>query len=110
MNNDSKGTGFDPAALDELLHNPIRLAIITALSQVDTGDFSWLKEITKTTDGNLATHLRKLEDAGYIIVTKTFLGRKPASFYAVTQQGRDRLARYMETLSAIVERYSAGNQ
>lgn len=51
---------FDYSRIDELLHNPIRLAVVTALSQVEEGNFKWLKQLTQTTDGNLATHLRKL--------------------------------------------------
>lgn len=105
MDNGSKHAGFDPSDMDELLHHPIRLAIITALSQVDTGDFNWLKEIARATDGNLASHLRKLEDAGYITVTKTFIGRKPSTIYALSEQGRVALMNYMQMLSVIVKQF-----
>jgi len=105
MQTDKRKVGFDPKAIDELLHHPTRLAITTALSQVETGDFTWLKEITKTTDGNLATHLRKLEEGGYLVVKKTFVGRKPASFYKLTIKGKTALMNYLKALSAIVKEF-----
>jgi len=93
---------IDPGQIDELLNNPIRLALVTALSQVEYGDFLWLKEVTKTTDGNLATHLRKLEDAGYVLVEKTFKGRKPASFYRLSNIGLMQFKNYIRLLSDFI--------
>lgn len=93
---------IDPDQIDELLHHPIRLAIVTALSQVECGNFQWLKEVSKTTDGNLSTHLRKLEDAGYVLVEKTFKGRKPASFYRLSDIGKEKFRIYIRLLSDFV--------
>lgn len=94
---------FDYSRIDELLHNPIRLAIVTALSQVEEGNFKWLKQLTQTTDGNLATHLRKLEDRGYISVQKTFVGRRPASFYRLTDKGHEAFLGYLDSLKIYLE-------
>lgn len=98
---------IDPGQIDELLHKPIRLALVTALSQVEYGDFQWLKEVAKTTDGNLATHLRKLEDAGYILVEKTFRGRKPASFYRLSDIGALKFKNYIRLLSDFIHALGA---
>jgi DNA-binding transcriptional ArsR family regulator len=100
---------IDPDQIDELLHNPIRLALVTALSQVEYGDFQWLKEVANTTDGNLATHLRKLEDAGYILVEKTFKGRKPASYYRLSDVGALKFKHYIRVLSDFIHALDADN-
>ena len=102
--------GFTPDAIDELLHNPVRLAIVTALSQVVQGDFNWLKELTRATDGNLATHLRKLEDADYITVTKTYNGRKPVTYYALTDKGSSALKNYITMIASIVKNFETGSR
>ncbi len=109
MSDATDGIGFNPDAVDELLHNPVRLAIMTALSQVEQGDFNWLKELTKATDGNLATHLRKLEEADYIRVTKTYSGRKPVTYYALTNKGSNALKNYITMLASIVKNFEAGS-
>ncbi|HON89691.1 MAG TPA: transcriptional regulator [Spirochaetia bacterium] len=105
MSDDTGEIGFKPDAIDELLHNPLRLAIVTALSQVEQGDFNWLKELTRATDGNLATHLRKLEDSSYIKVTKTYSGRKPVTYYALTDTGSIALKNYIAMLASIVKKF-----
>jgi DNA-binding PadR family transcriptional regulator len=89
--------------LDPLIHAPVRLAVLSILADVDRADFVFLREATRTTDGNLSTHLGKLEDAGYITVTKRFVEKKPRTTCAMTRKGRRAFVRYLEQLEQIVE-------
>ncbi|RMF07006.1 MAG: transcriptional regulator [Candidatus Neomarinimicrobiota bacterium] len=86
--------------LDPLIHAPVRLAIVTVLAAVEEADFSYLKEATKTTDGNLSTHLTKLEQAGYVRITKSFLGKKPLTRCALTVAGRAAYHDYLQALKS----------
>lgn len=95
-------TDFDYHTLDEIIHSRIRLAIMAALISVDKGEFTFLRDQIKTTDGNLSTHLRKLEDAGYITVEKKFVNRKPVSLYSLTEEGRLALQKYVERLQDMI--------
>lgn len=97
-----------PPALDPCIHAPIRLAVMTALSGVESADFVYLREITGATDGNLATHLRRLEDAGYVAVRKSFRERRPRTRYRMTARGRDAFAGYLERLRKLLPRAVAG--
>lgn len=81
-----------PLALDPTIHAPIRLAVMTALSGVEGADFTYLLGITGATDGNLATHLRRLEEAGYVNIRKSFRRRRPHTRYRLTPKGRDAFA------------------
>ncbi len=72
---------FDHQQLDEIIHSRIRLAIMAVLVTIDEAEFNFLKEKVNATDGNLSTHLKKLEEAGYIAVQKSFENRKPISRY-----------------------------
>jgi DNA-binding MarR family transcriptional regulator len=77
--------------LDEIIHQPVRLRLMAALVAMKSGEsaeFTVLRNMLGVTDGNLGAHLRRLEEAGYIEITKTFLDRKPHSFVAVTSLGR----------------------
>lgn len=76
-----------PLALDPNIHAPVRLAVMTALSGGESADFTYLLGITGTTDGNLATHLRRLEEAGYITMRKSFRRRRPHTRYRLTPGG-----------------------
>ncbi len=88
-------TDFDHAAIDELLHSRVRLAIIAFLAGAETADFSAVREAIKTTDGNASMHLRKLEDAGCIAAKKRFVARKPQTRYTLTENGRNALLDYV---------------
>ncbi|MGH8274556.1 MAG: winged helix-turn-helix domain-containing protein [Gammaproteobacteria bacterium] len=93
---------FDYTQLDALIHSRIRLAVMAALASVENGEFTFLRDQTGATDGNLGTHLRKLEDAGYIAVKKSFVRRKPVSRYALTAKGRKAFAVYVERLESLI--------
>ncbi len=94
---------FDYHQLNDIIHSRIRLAIMSVLIAVDEAEFNFLKEKVKTTDGNLSVHLRKLEDAGYVNVTKSFIGRKPVSTYKLTDTGRKAFELYVENLEKLIK-------
>lgn len=89
--------------LDPLIHAPVRLAVMTLLAQVVEADFTYLKETTGATDGNLSTHLAKLEEAGCIRVKKTFVGKKPRTTCAITESGRNTYSGYLAALRSYLE-------
>ena len=89
---------FEP--LDAVIHSPVRLAVLSVLASVRRAEFSYLKEATETTDGNLSTHLAKLEEAGYITLKKSFRGRKPLTSCALTDKGRASFAKYLKALES----------
>ncbi len=91
-----------PLALDGLIHERVRLGIVSALSVSDRLAFTELKKVLDTTDGNLSAHARKLEDAGYIECHKSFAGRVPHTEYALTALGRSRLTDYLEHMEALI--------
>jgi DNA-binding MarR family transcriptional regulator len=87
--------------LDKLLEHRVRLAVAVLLSRVDALSFSRLRELLGETDGNLGANLRRLEDAGYLAVTKEFIDRKPVSWYVLTAAGRAALASHVRALERI---------
>lgn len=89
--------------LDRLIHERMRLGIISALAVNDSLSFNELKELMKTTDGNLSVHARKLEDAEYIACTKFFEGRTPKTEYRLTTAGRRALERYLNHMEALIQ-------
>jgi DNA-binding MarR family transcriptional regulator len=89
-------------ALDRLIHERLRLGIVSALAVNDTLSFSDLKKLMKTTDGNLSVHARKLEEADYIACTKSFEGRMPRTEYRLTASGRRALERYLDHMEALI--------
>src|SRR6516164_1108364 len=95
-------TDFDYAAIDEILHSRVRLAIIAFLAGAKTADFATVRDATKTTDGNASIHLRKLEDAGYVAMQKRFIARKPQTLYSLTERGRRALLAYVAHLEALL--------
>ena len=95
-------TIFDYTQLDELLHSRIRTSIVAILHSVETADFSYLKNRTGASDGNLSTHLRKLEAAEYIGVEKKFIGRKPVTTYWLTEKGREAFKEYINHLERML--------
>jgi DNA-binding HxlR family transcriptional regulator len=90
------------ASLDRLIHEPIRLGIVSALAVNDTMSFNELKELLKTTDGNLSVHARKLEDGQYVTCAKFFEGRMPKTEYRLTTGGRRALETYLEHMEALI--------
>jgi DNA-binding HxlR family transcriptional regulator len=93
---------FDINRIDEVIHGRIRLGVMAALSAVDSADFNTLKARLQTTDGNLSVHLRKLEDAGFIAVTKRFQDRKPLTEAAMTAAGRKAFVAYLDAMQRLV--------
>ena len=93
-----------PAAdrLDRLIHERIRLGIVSALAAQPVLAFTELKRLLKTTDGNLSVHARKLEEADYITCTKSFEGRMPKTEYRLTAAGRRALERYLDHMEALI--------
>jgi DNA-binding HxlR family transcriptional regulator len=91
-----------PQDLDRLIHERIRLGIVSALAVNDTLTFNDLKKVLNTTDGNLSVHARKLEEAGYVACSKTFEGRMPKTEYSLTSRGKHALERYLNHMEAII--------
>ena len=91
-----------PAELDRLIHERIRLGIVSALAVNNSLSFNELKSLMGTTDGNLSVHARKLEEAGYVACRKSFEGRTPRTDYTLTAAGRKALERYLEHMEAII--------
>lgn len=90
-------------ALDRLIHERIRLGIVSALAVNETLSFNELKHLMKTTDGNLSVHARKLEDAQYVTCTKSFDGRTPRTEYRLTVAGRKALERYLDHMESLIK-------
>ena len=88
--------------IDRLIHERLRLGIISALAVNESLTFNELKHLAKTTDGNLSVHARKLEDAGYLNCAKTFHGRTPKTEYSLTNAGRRALERYLDHMEAVI--------
>jgi len=88
--------------LDRLIHERMRLGIVSALAVNDSLTFNDLKRVMHTTDGNLSVHARKLEDAKYITCTKSFEGRVPKTEYKLTAAGRRALERYLDHMEALI--------
>ncbi|HEX4543263.1 MAG TPA: transcriptional regulator [Candidatus Acidoferrum sp.] len=91
-----------PADLDRLIHERIRLGIVSALAVNRSLTFNELKALLKTTDGNLSVHARKLEEADYIVCTKSFDGRLPKTEYRLAPAGRKALERYLSHMEALI--------
>lgn len=96
--------GFDVNRLDDAIHGRLRLGIMAYLMDVEAADFTELKTVLDATQGNLSVHLRKLEEAGYIEIVKSFQGRKPLTRVHVTPQGRKAFADYLDALAGLVKR------
>ncbi len=88
--------------LDKVIHERMRLGIVSALAANQKLSFTELKNLLNTTDGNISVHARKLEDAGYITCEKSFKGRMPLTEYAITKQGRKALERYLDHMEALI--------
>jgi DNA-binding MarR family transcriptional regulator len=88
--------------LDGLIHERMRLGIVSALAANESLTFGELKELLKTTDGNVSVHARKLEDANYISCSKSFVGRMPKTEYRLTEKGRHALEKYLNHMEALI--------
>jgi DNA-binding HxlR family transcriptional regulator len=88
--------------LDRLIHERMRLGIVSALAVNESLTFNELKALLRTTDGNLSVHARKLEDAGYVHCAKSFEGRTPRTEYRLTPEGRAALERYLDHMAALI--------
>lgn len=97
-----KAKSEGPLALDRLIHERIRLGILSALAATDALSFNDLKKLLDTTDGNLSVHARKLEEANYIACTKSFQGRVPKTEYSITTAGRRAFERYLDHMEALI--------
>ena len=93
-----------PLALDRLIHERVRLGIVSALAVHEAHSFNELKALLETTDGNVSVHARKLEDAGYLTCTKGFDGRIPRTEYRLTPVGRQALEHYLSHMEALIKR------
>jgi len=91
-----------PGDLDQLIHERLRLGIVSALAVHESLTFTELRELLQTTDGNLSVQARKLEEAGYVTCTKKFEARKPKSIYRLTARGRAALEEYLEKLADLL--------
>ena len=96
------GAAAGPLELERLIHERMRLAIVSALAVNESLSFNELKRLLDTTDGNLSVHARKLEQAGYIGCTKSFEGRVPRTEYTLSDAGRRALERYLEHMEALI--------
>lgn len=90
-------------SLDKVIHERMRLGIISALAANEKLSFTELKNLLNTTDGNISVHARKLEDAGYLVCQKSFSGRMPLTEYSITTQGREALKRYLDHMEALIK-------
>ena len=92
-----------PVQLDPVIHSQVRLSILSILIAVKEADFNTLKRMTGATDGNLSTHLSKLEDSGYVKVKKAFKGKKPSTSCSITDRGKDAFSEYLKNLETIIQ-------
>jgi DNA-binding MarR family transcriptional regulator len=88
--------------LDPVIHGKLRLAVLSLLVSVEEADFTWLRDKTASTDGNLGAQMMKLEEAGYVRMQKRFAGRKPQTLYRMTPAGRKALAKYVASLKQLL--------
>ena len=97
-----RSEALSPLELDRLIHERLRLGIVSALAANESLTFNELKKLLETTDGNLSVHARKLEDAEYVVCQKTFEGRVPRTEYRLTAAGRRALEKYVAHMEAIL--------
>ncbi len=91
-------------ALDRLIHDPTRLMLLSYLFVVDSADFVFLKSQTNLTAGNISSHMTKLENAGYVKVKKSFVGKRPQTMFSLTKKGRSAFDKYRNSLDEALSR------
>jgi len=94
--------GAVSSELDKLIHERLRLGIVSALAANPSLSFTELRTLMNTSDGNISVHTRKLEEAGYIVCEKSFKGRVPLTEYRITEDGRAALSRYLDHMEALI--------
>lgn len=94
---------FDIGKIDEVIHGRLRLGIMAYLANAEVADFNELKAVLEATQGNLSVHLRKLEDAGYVKIEKSFLARKPLTRARLTPAGRRAFADYLKAIGRLID-------
>jgi DNA-binding MarR family transcriptional regulator len=94
---------FDIGRLDDVIHGRMRLGIMAYLANAEVADFNELKAALEATQGNLSIHLRKLEEAGYIAIEKSFLGRKPLTRARLTDAGRQAFTEYLDAIANLLD-------
>ena len=94
---------FSIEGIDEVIHGRLRLGAMAFLAGRESAEFNELKARLNATDGNLSVHLRKLEDAGYVAIDKSFAGRKPLTQVRLTESGREAFIRYLDAIGALVD-------
>ena len=102
------GAEASPLGLDRLIHERLRLGIVSALAVNGSMSFTDLKAALNATDGNLSAHARRLEEAGYIVCRKSFEGRIPRTDYELTRQGRRELEAYLDHMEALIRAMREG--
>ena len=92
----------DLGKIDEVIHGRMRLGIMVYLADSESADFTELKDALEATQGNLSVHLKKLEEAGYVRIAKSFRDNKPLTRITITRDGRDAFAAYLEALGRLI--------
>ena len=90
------------SGIDRLIHEPARLVLVSSLYVVDEADFAYLANRTGFTSGNISSHMTKLESAGYVAVTKTFVGKRPRTTYKLTRTGRHAFKQYRASVEGLL--------
>jgi DNA-binding MarR family transcriptional regulator len=93
---------FDIGKIDDVIHGRLRLGVMAYLANAEVADFNELKTILEVTQGNLSVQLRRIEEAGYVTIEKSFLGRKPRTQVRITPAGRAAFATYLEALGKLI--------
>jgi DNA-binding MarR family transcriptional regulator len=99
---------FDVEAIDDVIHSRLRLGIMAYLAKAEAADFTELKTALKATQGNLSIQLRKLEDAGYITIDKSFVERKPLTRAQLTRSGRRAFLAYLDAMAKLIDESPRG--
>ena len=92
----------DLGRIDDVIHGRMRLGIMVYLADVEAADFTELKTVLEATQGNLSVHLKKLDEAGYVTISKSFVNNKPLTRVAITSEGRRAFAAYLKALGALI--------
>ena len=92
----------DLGRIDDVIHGRMRLGIMVYLADVDAADFTELKTVLEATQGNLSVHLKKLEEAGYVAIAKSFVNNKPLTRVSITPEGRRAFADYLEAIGRLI--------
>ena len=92
----------DLGRIDDVIHGRMRLGIMVYLADADAADFTELKTVLEATQGNLSVHLKKLEEAGYVAIAKSFVNNKPLTRVSITPEGRRAFADYLEAIGRLI--------